>query len=366
MIFISFTDVKTLTGNHLREVQMLSLLSRKHSITYFNINSRIKDIYNYKVRNNLEFEIFAISSIYSKYIRTIFKLNYLINYFLCSRLKLYQNFKFYFRNEVKKINAYPEIFCFYSIPFHFLKIKKNRNSKILIDTNDIMLNRHKTIGTNRWWSFSKKTEMSILQQNTKLIYISVNDQLHYRTFLNIDHSCDLIPFFLPSKRINKKSVKTPICIGFIGSNNPFNLFSFYELQEISKNYPQFKFIIGGSITNRIKDIAQENIFSFPDKNLSKNYLADFYEQIDVVYAPAHNISGIKTKIIESLSYGIPVLTNENGNDESLEIFRNNGLYILKSKNDFDSHVNKAIQSNPKRPYKQYVEQIENRIYEIDL
>ena len=366
ILYISFVDVRTKTGNHLREMQMLKHLSKKFNITYLNINSKNSHILNYKTKNHLSMDIFQGASFYLKFIRVIFKLNYLLNYLLCSKLNLYSNYKFFLRIGLGSLESYSKIFCFYSIPFHFLKLCDIKTKEILIDTNDVMLNRHNLLKTKVWWSFSQKKESEILQKNTRLIYISSNDKEYYEKQLKFNHQSILIPFSLPEKETFKIETNQKVTIGFIGSNNPFNLHSLTEILDLSKQNPQYKFIIAGTITDKIVMTLPKNVLVFSDNRNSVDFLKEFYKGLDLVYAPAHNKSGIKTKIIEGLSFGIPVVTNTNGYDKSLSILKNNGLFVMEKYTSFNQIVSTALNSEPRKNYLKYLQEVNEYINEINF
>tara|TARA_X000000950_G_C13888350_1_gene649801 strand:+ start:84 stop:1190 length:1107 start_codon:yes stop_codon:yes gene_type:complete len=366
ILYISFVDVRTKTGNHLREIQMLKYLSGKFNITYFNINSKNSDIIDYLTKNHLLIDIFQGSSFYLKYIRLTFKLNYFLNYLLCSKLNLYSNYKFFLTIGFSSLESYSKIFCFYSIPFHFLKLCNVKTKEIIIDTNDVMLNRHNLLRTRVWWSFSQKKESEILQKNTTLIYISSNDKDYYEKQLKFNHQSILIPFSLKEKKTFKIKANQKVTIGFIGSSNPFNLHSLTEILDLSIQNLQYEFIIAGTITDKIIRPLPKNVFVFSDKRNSIEFLNEFYKRLDLVYAPAHNKSGIKTKIIESLSFGIPVITNTNGYDKSLSILKNNGLFVIDKHNLFNLIVSNALNSDPRKNYLKYLKEVNKYINEINF
>jgi glycosyltransferase involved in cell wall biosynthesis len=144
----------------------------------------------------------------------------------------------------------------------------------------------------------------------------------------------------------KKKVNQTISLGYIGSfNHPPNRTAInYFITEIAplleKNKIKYKYFIAGdnneedikTIINRSELINKKNIV-----NLGKvKDVEYFYKKIDILIAPIFSGSGTRIKILESLSYGIPVITSNIG-QEGLNI-ENNFLYITNSPIEFIKYV----------------------------
>jgi hypothetical protein len=337
ILYLSYIDTKTKNGIYLRESQFLTFLSKHYKIYYFNVNSSIKEVDIYLKKNNFKANQLILSNFKNLKVLILFRANYYLNYILSNKLKLYANYKLFFKIDYKYFSNFKNIISFYSIPFHFLSIDLLKDSKVIIDTCDIMMNRHKLTNSTSWWSFSEKLERKLCNENNLLLFISHNDRTNYKR-LNF---CEghIVPFSLDINKIEKK----PYCkIGFIGSNNIFNFLSALELIDLAKKNKKLKFIISGSVVEKINDIdIPKNVELFYKKDFSSKFLQEYYSKVSISYLPAQNNSGFKTKIIESLSYCVPVITNKNGYDDTLNIFLNKYVFVTGS----NFNLNKITEKN---------------------
>jgi hypothetical protein len=325
ILYISYIDTTTKNGVYLREFQFLNFLSKHYKVYYFNVNSSVKNIDLYLKENNFEVTRLILRKFKNLKILFLFRLNYYLNYILANKFKLYTNSKLFFKINHTYFKQFRNIVSFYSIPFHFLSLEKLKDSKIIIDTCDIMMNRHKLTNSTSWWSFSEKLERKLCQENNLLLFISNNDRINYQK-LNF---CDgkIVPFDLKFNMINKTSCRK---IGFIGSNSIFNYSSSLELIDLAKKYKELKFIISGSVVEKINEFdLPSNVELFYSKDFSNKFLEEYYSKVSISYLPAQNNSGIKTKIIESLSYSVPVITNKNGYDNTFDLFLNKYIFVAE-------------------------------------
>lgn len=144
-------------------------------------------------------------------------------------------------------------------------------------------------------------------------------------------------------------------LGYIGSfNHPpnRNVFAFF-INEIAplleKNKINFRyFIVGANNPKDIKKIVNHSSFKNKRKiiNLGEvEKVEDFYQKIDVLICPIFSGSGTRIKILEALSFGVPVITSDIG-AEGINI-NSQYLSIANSKNEFIKEITKFTQKNPK-------------------
>lgn len=165
-------------------------------------------------------------------------------------------------------------------------------------------------------------ERKYLSQFDIVVAVSKHDarflKLHFglRNSKVIENGIEKITFLPPRKKI------TSLRLGYIGSfaHSPNFLAVQFLLKEVlpilEKKGVIFEFYMAGQ-----NDLAALNALidesSLKDKTVIKNlgYLdeaKDFYKQIDLLVAPIFTGSGTRVKILESLSYGRPVLTTKVG------------------------------------------------------
>jgi len=165
----------------------------------------------------------------------------------------------------------------------------------------------------------------------KIICISYDELLLFSQFIPTTEFY-YVPFFLKDSS-KKKKLKTIYDIVIIASDNPHNIkginWFFSEVYNLlEKNISIF---IGGKISKHIKQY----------QNITKEF---FVENIDKIYlsakiaiCPLLGGSGIKIKVIEALSYGIPVVTTSKGVIGFKEK-QNNGCIIANSPQSFAESI----------------------------
>jgi len=160
--------------------------------------------------------------------------------------------------------------------------------------------------------------------------------------------------------LSKKAHKT-INLGYIGSfNHPPNRTAIkYFINEIAplleKKHIKYKFFIAGDNNkNDIKKIIfRSNIKNKKNiVNLGKlNKVGNFYKNINILIAPIFSGSGSRVKILESLAYGIPVVTTKIGaegqniNTDYLKIANSNEEFVKLIRRTQSELINKTAKKN---------------------
>ncbi|MFG0454075.1 glycosyltransferase [Shewanella mangrovisoli] len=195
-----------------------------------------------------------------------------------------------------------------------------------------------------------REEVDLINLFAKVLVIQDKELEHLRTF---DIRSELIlakrsaikeKSYLEQSRIECNSY---FSIGFIGNTADFNIdaleyiydFLWPRLAE-EKN---IKLYIAGSVGNKVLCGSSERIecMGFVD-NLSL-----FYNRIDLLINPIRFGSGLKTKNIESFSYGVPVLTTQCGAEGMLTML-GNGLEVFNDEEDFLSKIELIRKARPSR------------------
>lgn len=118
-----------------------------------------------------------------------------------------------------------------------------------------------------------------------------------------------------------------INLGLIGSfSHPPNLEAFrfcceQILSLLEKNHINFKFYLAGENNPQLVKNITSQFLKNPTQVINLGFVKeakDFYQQIDLLIAPLFAGSGTRIKILESLSFGRPVLTTKIG-AEGIEI-----------------------------------------------
>ncbi|ELY1993147.1 glycosyltransferase family 4 protein [Flavobacterium psychrophilum] len=124
---------------------------------------------------------------------------------------------------------------------------------------------------------------------------------------------------------------------FVGSDNPFNIKAIHWFLE--NVYPllpiQIKICIVGRVSNNVSDY--KNI----EKHIFVEDLSSFYNQSKIAICPMLEGTGIKIKVVEALSYGLPIA----GTLKSIDGFVasiNNGCLVSNSPHEFSTSIQKLL------------------------
>ncbi|NCD40633.1 MAG: glycosyltransferase [Bacteroidia bacterium] len=211
----------------------------------------------------------------------------------------------------------------------------------IVDTHDIMANRHKLFQKQgkepSWYSVKPSEEKKGVNRADVVIAIQQHEKKYFqkissRKVVSVGHlvtTIDVEPKELPRKKIL-----------FIGSDNPINLHGLeYFLTEcwpeILRSLPDMEFIIAGNICNKI------GVHNGVKKIGAVDDIASAYEMSDIVINPLILGTGLKIKMIEALGRSKIVLSSNIG-AEGLEKGINNAFLLANSPADYVSVLNKLF------------------------
>jgi glycosyltransferase involved in cell wall biosynthesis len=188
----------------------------------------------------------------------------------------------------------------------------NKTLKV-IDTHDIFGDRHKNYllagQTPEWFSTSVEDELIGLKRADVVIGIQEKESKYFRNYLpsNINvvtvghHVSTEICCFNPSS----------FSAVFLGSSNKINVdaaiyFITQVLPLVRQAHPSFKFVLGGAVCDKVDDFAGVEKFARVD------CIEDFYAKGLIAINPVQMGTGLNIKTIESLAFGMPLITTESG------------------------------------------------------
>ncbi len=167
-------------------------------------------------------------------------------------------------------------------------------------------------------------EKKYLPKFNKVVAMSPVDQDEFHRLFNISN-CICVPNGIESVDfLNKSSITPPIKIGLFGSfNHPPNRFAFiYFLQHIapilSHNKIDYKLLlVGNNSTNEVHSLVNHLSPKLSSKIINLGFIKktkDVFKKFDCLFAPLFSGSGTRVKIIEALSFGVPVITSPIGSE----------------------------------------------------
>ncbi len=211
-------------------------------------------------------------------------------------------------------------------------ISKLRNKPYLInDTHDFITaqSRRKQKKIGRLF----QSEMDILRKFDEIWTYSIEEEYIFEQFT--DRKVELIPVtFPPHFPVGPKAFQYDII--YVASANPHNIAGIHWfLEKVLPLIQNVKIHIIGKICEEIGEY----------KNVIKHGMVDdlheYYSQSKIAICPMLSGTGIKIKVIEALSYGIPVVTNHRGVDGLINK-KENGCFVSDDPQIFAAHILKLL------------------------
>jgi glycosyltransferase involved in cell wall biosynthesis len=236
-------------------------------------------------------------------------------------------------NEILKNNEYDYIIISYVF---WTRLIENsvylKKSKLIIDTHDFMSPYFKDEKDYNVGNYFKK-EIKKTSYFDKVLVVSIEEKYIFSQFL--DNEVHLISH---PEEIKNKSGKEIYDVVYVASDNIHNEKSAKWF--FSKVYPLLPICI------RICVVGKVNIFlpsdlSNVDNLLFVEDLHDVYSVSKIAICPMLSGTGVKIKVIEALSYGLPIVCNERGVD-GLSNKSQNGCLVTNDENIFATFIEKLI------------------------
>ena len=259
--------------------------------------------------------------------------------------------------RIQKINKYNRVLIPYLFNSKFFNVFQDSTLKIL-DTHDIFGNRNlilQNLGIeNFWFSTSKEDEKKGLQRANRIIAIQRHEEEYFKEMVEDQAEVRTVSHFIEPQFLSISPQSYGI-FGFIGSENPLNLnglrwFIHDVLPLVKQKIPEFKFLIGGGICNKVEKNEDYELLGKIDS------INEFYKACSFTINPIQAGTGLKIKTIESIAFGRPVVTSTNG-AVGLESFINNGVCVADNPVQFaeriitylvhDDELNRSIQNSRK-------------------
>lgn len=319
------------SGGATRIYHTIIELSKKYSITFITFNSPNNEFYSkyctkfisipLKTKSLFTYIPFRFSEWYYPDLKNIIasldfdlaqieftQLLYLANYFPTKSLIRFVS------HDISSISFYRRIF----------------------ETKNIF----KIVAAIFFWFQIYLYEKKYLPQFDKIFTVSTTDQKllqkHFHlSSIVIPNGIDAIHFPTNAPPRHRTNALT---LGYIGSfSHPPNKYAVeYFINKIAPKLNNFQFFLAGNNPN-FSNPAVTNLGVVKD-------LKDFYSKIDVLVAPIFSGSGTRIKILEALSYGVPVISTCIG-AEGLDI-KSDYLQIANTPEEFIEYVKHLPTSNP--------------------
>ncbi|MBE9194455.1 glycosyltransferase [Synechocystis sp. LEGE 06083] len=226
----------------------------------------------------------------------------------------------------------------------FSKALENFDSSTIkiIDTHDVFTDRHKLLISNQqspsFFYTNSFNENKGLNRADKVIAIQKNEQIFFKNTLGLNNKIYTISHFPELEYIFNSDVENNIA--YFSSSNPINLKSFSNFLKtifpsIKDKIANVNLLVGGSICDHLEENqSYKKLGKIDDKK-------DFYKKATVVINPMLFGTGIKIKTVESLGYGMPLVTTSAGAD-GLEDKVNKAFLVADNSEEFAQNVIKIL------------------------
>lgn len=242
---------------------------------------------------------------------------------LCNKLRIIDRFYFPIRTPLPQswIDRYDVIVCYYA--WHYCLLKLDRAAeKVVVDTGDVMADRHERIGVRRWISLASDDERSVLQSGSRCLAVSQDDIEEFERMYGVRP--EPLAFVPPdhSKLVEVASSDMPRRLGFMGAPS-------YVNEEILRllSTPAFlnrlrdanvELLIAGGICDTIDKSVLMSLAKSGARVLGRvRTTAEYYAQIAATVNPVGPSTGVKIKSVETLIAGRGLITTRWGADLAL-------------------------------------------------
>lgn len=258
-----------------------------------------------------------------------------------SKFKDFDRTKFGYKEQFSKIlkdNKYDIIIMSYVYWSPLLDtIAKESKTKWIVDTHDFLTSQfqdHKKFALDRYF----KREINLMQKFDDVWVISNEEKYLFSQF--VKSSVSLVTHGLPNNIETSSKTEKTIDIVYVASENFHNIKSAdWFFKEVYPLLPSdIKITVVGKIGNHIPKLENvENLVFVKD-------LDEVYKKSKITICPMLSGTGVKIKVIESLSHGIPVVCTERGVDGLLNK-THNGCLTTNDPSLFSDYIRKLLNDN---------------------
>jgi glycosyltransferase involved in cell wall biosynthesis len=279
------------------------------------------------------------------FIKKFDRKKYPLNYFFTISLpnKLFRRVKYFNRirigqmndfNAILKNNSYDYIIISYACWAPLIQNNINlKNAKLVIDTHDFLTAQFKEFKDFNLGRFFE-TEINLLKLFDLIITISSEEKYLFSQFT--DKKVTIVPHSLPNKFTNSNFEKNYDII-YVASDNEHNIKgAAWFFDQVYHRLPSsIKILVIGGISKTVKNYPNVKKIAFAED------LNPYYVDSKIAICPMFSGTGLKIKVIEALSYGLPVICNEKGVDGMINKI-DNGCLTTNDTNQFANYINNLL------------------------
>lgn len=227
-------------------------------------------------------------------------------------------------------NKYDFLLISYASWANMIEEIKSSTAYKIVDTHDFITLQYKPyLGNNIGKAFEE--EMHILSKYDEIWTYSVEEEYIFDQFTA--KKVTLMPItFLPKVSSSVKDYD----VLYVASNNLHNINSFnWFIENVLPLIPNVTIHVVGHICHEITDHPQLIKLGMVDD------LDAIYKKSKITICPMLSGTGIKIKVLESISYGLPVVTLRRGVDGLINKI-NNGCIVVDNAQNFARSITKLL------------------------
>ena len=326
-------------GNNARAFALLQYFKSKHyKIDYVGIAS--KSFSDIDIESIKKADLIDNGFLLKKDKRISKTLSYLFTYAIPNKLKGrirdFDRTRFGHKEQFSRIlkdNQYDYIIISYAYWAELIRENKHlKNAKLIIDTHDFLTSQfqnQKRFNLGKY--FNKEVELLNLFQ--KVWVISSDENYVFSQFVSSE--VITIPHALDAKFQLNSTKKYDLV--YVASSNEHNVKSakwFFE-EVYPKLNPNLSICVVGKINEHISELPNVTKMHFVED------LDQVYSESRVAICPMLSGTGLKIKVVEALSFGLPVVCNPRGIDGLINK-TNNGCLVAEDATTFSKYIEQLL------------------------
>ncbi|WP_163947356.1 glycosyltransferase family 4 protein [Paenibacillus sp. SYP-B3998] len=239
-------------------------------------------------------------------------------------------------NEILMKNEYDFIVMFYVYTGELLRTADSKFKKIYF-MEDLLSVGHYISGLSDEIGGPLNCEIDRLKQFDDIICISYDEKIFFEKILR-NKNLHYLPHLINEKNNGIDTSQKTIDLLFIGYDNFYNI---EGMQWFFKNvYPQLNSNINITIVGKVVEHIDLNYENVTKVGYIKD-LDEIYSKTKISICPLLNGTGMKVKVIEAMSYGIPVVCTSRGVDGFPDKTRN-GCIVSDNPAHFANLINQLF------------------------
>lgn len=200
-----------------------------------------------------------------------------------------------------------------------------------------------TLMQQRTVNLSVDQELACVRSADLTLAVTEEERLHFE---RLGASATMVLGYAQSD-IRVRPRATTKVAGFFGSNNTANMYSALRSAAVAKLSGRFsKFIIAGTVCSYRDEVEHlRDVFGWDWLHVHgvADTVSSYYELIDVSVHMFAFGSGIKIKNVETISHGVPLITNRIG-AEGILVDDGAGMWVVETLSEFERAADQALKA----------------------